>query len=106
MSRGFGNMMRQAQQMQKKMAQVQDELNGKVVEGEAGQGKVRASVTCGYEVKAVSIAKELIDPEDIETLEDLVALAVNDAMKKAKEVKEEELSQVTGGLAGKIPGLF
>ena len=104
--KGFGNLMRQAQQMQKKMGAVQEELNERNVEGESGQGKVKVTVSCGYEMKGISIDKELIDPEDSETLEDLIIVATNDAFKKAKEVKEEEMTRVTGGLAGKLPGIF
>ncbi|VAX16643.1 Nucleoid-associated protein YaaK [hydrothermal vent metagenome] len=106
MAKGFGNMMRQAQQMQKKMAQISDELKNITAQGEAGQGQVKAEVTCDYAVKSVTIAKELADPDDTETLEDLIVLAVNDAMEKARVIKEEEMGKVTGGLSGQIPGLF
>lgn len=106
MSKGFGNLMRQAQQMQKRMAAIQDELKAKTVEGEAGQGKARAVVTGGYELKSVSIDKEIIDPEDPGMVEDLIVIAVNDAMAKARALKEEEMKKVTGGLPMNIPGLF
>ncbi len=106
MAKGFGNMMRQAQLMQKKMAEIHDELKQKTVEGESGQGQVKAVVTCGFEVKSINIADELVDPEDKETLEDLIVLAVNSAFEKARKIKEEEMGKVTGGMAGKIPGLF
>lgn len=106
MAKGFGNIMRQAQQMQKKMAELAEELKERTAEGAAGQGQVKASVTCEFKIKSVTIAKELADPDDTETLEDLVVLAVNDALEKAKRIKEEEMGKVTGGLAGQIPGLF
>jgi len=106
MSKGFGNLMRQAQQMQKKMGELQGQLDGRTVEGEAGQGQVKATVTCGYELKSIHVALELVDPGDKETMQDLIVLAVNDAMGKARKVKEEEMEKITGGLAGKIPGLF
>lgn len=106
MAKGFGNIMRQAQQMQKKMAQISEELKNMTALGEAGQGQVKVEVSCDYTVKSVKIAKELADPEDTETLEDLIVLAVNDAMDKARVIKEEEMGKVTGGLSGQIPGLF
>jgi len=99
-------MMRQAQQMQKKLAQVQEELKDKTVVGEAGQGKVKAVVTLGYRLSSISIEKELLDPNDPETLQDLITLAVNDGMEKAKKLREEEMGKVTSGMAGMIPGLI
>jgi len=104
--KGFGNMMRQAQQMQKKLAQAQEELKDKTAEGEAGQGKVKVVVTLGYKVKSVTMDKALLDPEDPETLQDLITLAVNDGLEKARKAREEELGSITGGLAGMIPGLM
>jgi len=103
MSKGFGNLMRQAQAMQKKMAVVQEEMENVVVEGEAGQGKVTAQVSCGMNIKAIKVAPELIDPDDPEMLEDMLAVAVNDALQKAREHREKEMSKVTGGMA---PGIF
>lgn len=104
--KGFGNMMRQAQQMQKKLAEAQEELKDKTVDGEAGQGKVKAVVSMGYQLKSVEIDKELIDPEDPDTLQDLITLAVNDGLEKAKKSREEELGKISGGLAEMIPGLI
>jgi hypothetical protein len=106
MSKGFGNLMRQVQQMQKKMGQVQDELNGKNVEGDAGQGKVKAVVTGGLVLKSVSISKEAVDMEDMGMLEDLVTVAVNDAIAKAKKMKEEEMGKLTAGLPVNLPGML
>lgn len=106
MAKGFGNIMRQAQQMQKQMAQISDELKNMTAQGESGQGQVKVEVACDYTVKSVTIAKQLADPDDTETLEDLIVLAVNDAMEKARVIKEEEMGKVTGGLSGQIPGLF
>ncbi len=106
MAKGFGNLMRQAQQMQKRMAELQEELDKREVEGEAGQGQVKAIVTCGYKVTGVTIDKELADPEDTETLEDLIVVAVNNAMDQARKIKEEEMGKATGGMADKVPGLF
>ncbi len=106
MSKGFGNLMRQAQQMQKKMASLQEDLENQVVEGESGQGQVKVEVTCGLKLKSVKVDPELVDPEDVETMEDLITLAVNDALEKANKIKEDEMAKITGGLAGKMPGLI
>ena len=104
MSKGFGNLMRQAQQMQKKMAVAQGEVEEMTATGEAGQGKVTAEVTGGFSLKNLTIAPDMIDPADPETLQDLIVLAVNDGMAKAKAMKEEAMKKVTGGM--NIPGLF
>jgi len=104
--KGFGNMMRQAQQMQKKLAELQEELKNITVDGEAGQGKVKAVVTLGYKVSSISFDKELIDPNDPDTLADLITLAVNDGLEKARKKREEEMGKVTSGMAGMIPGLI
>lgn len=106
MSGGFGNLMRQVQQMQKKMGQIQDELNDKIVEGEAGQGKVKATVTGGLSVKSISISKDAIDPDDTGLLEDLVMVAVNDAIAKAKKMKEDEMGKLTAGLPVNMRGML
>jgi hypothetical protein len=104
--KGFGNMMRQAQQMQKRMADLQEDMKNVTVDGEAGQGKIKAVVTLGYRVNSVAIAKELIDPNDPDTLADLITLAVNDGLEKARKKREEEMAKVTSGMAGMIPGLI
>lgn len=106
MSGGFGNMMRQVQQMQKKMGQVQDELEGRTVEGESGQGKVKVTLTGGLSVKSVSISKEIVDPEDTGMLEDLVTVAVNDAISKAKKMKDDEMGKLTAGLPVNLRGMM
>ena len=106
MAKGFGNLMRQAQQMQKRMAELQEELDNREVEGEAGQGQVKAVVTCGYKVTSITIDKQIADPDDTETLEDLVVVAINSALDQARKIKEEEMGKATGGMAGKVPGLF
>ncbi len=104
MSKGFGNMMRQAQQMQKKMAVAQGEVEKLSATGEAGQGKVTAEVSGGFNLLSITIAPDMIDPADPETLQDLIVLAVNDGMEKARALKEEAMKKVTGGM--NIPGLF
>ncbi len=104
--KGFGNLLRQAQQMQKKVETLQEELGGRTVEGEAGQGKVKVTVTGGFSVKSISISKDAVDAEDTGLLEDLVTVAMNDALNKAKKMKEDEMGKLTAGLPVNLPGLI
>lgn len=106
MSKGFGNMMRQAQVMQKQMEKTSEALKTVTTDGESGQGKIKVVVTCGYEVKSISIDKDIVDPADLGMLEDLIVVAVNDAMVKAKQIRDVELGKLTGGLPVKIPGFM
>jgi hypothetical protein len=106
MSGGFGNLMRQVQQMQKRIGEVQEELNDKTVEGEAGQGKVKVTLTAGFSVKSVSISKDIVDPEDTGMLEDLVTVAMNDAIGKAKKMKDDEMGKLTAGLPANLRGMM
>ena len=95
--------MAQMRKMQQEMTKAQEELANTVVTGTAAGESVKVDMTCDHRVKAVKIAPEAIDPSDAETLEDLVVVAVNDALKKADETAQERMGQVTGGLH--IPGL-
>ena len=97
------NMMRQMQQLQSKLEKAQNELGDMTVEGSAGGGAVTLVMDGHQNVRSVSIAPEAIDPEDIETLEDLVLGAVNDANNKAKDLASSHLGSITGGLG--LPGL-
>ena len=97
-------MMRQAQQMQAKLAKAQEELGKATVEASSGGGVVTVVVNGHQEVQSVTISPEAVDPEDVGMLEDLVLAAVNEAMEKAKELAAKQLQSLTGGL--KIPGLF
>ena len=97
-------MMQQMQQMQKRMASMQEELGNETVQGTAGGGAVTCEVTGHQELRAVSISKDAVDPEDVETLEDLVLTAINDGLKKSQELAQQKMSALTGGL--KIPGLM
>ena len=97
------NMMRQMQQLQSKLEKAQNELGDMVVEGSAGGGAVTLVMDGHQNVRSVSIAPEAIDPGDIETLEDLVLGAVNDANNKAKDLATSHLGAITGGLG--LPGL-
>jgi nucleoid-associated protein EbfC len=102
--KGMNELVRQAQIMQKKMAKLQEELEVKTVEGSAGGGMVTAVISGANELKSIRIDKAAVDPADVEMLQDLILAAVNDGVKKAKSMMEEEMGQVTGGL--KIPGMF
>jgi len=97
------NIMAQMRKMQQEMTKAQDELATTVVSGSAGGEMVKVDVTCDHRVKSVTIAREAIDPEDTETLEDLIVVACNDALKKADETAQSRIGAVTGGL--RIPGL-
>jgi DNA-binding YbaB/EbfC family protein len=96
-------MLRQAQQMQAKLAKAQEELENATVEASSGGGAVTVVVNGHQNIQSIKIASEVVDPDDVEMLEDLVMAAMNEAMDKAKELAASQLQAVTGGL--KIPGL-
>lgn len=100
---GMGNLLKQAQEMQSRMAKIQEELAQKTVEGSAGGGMVRATVNGQLALMAISIDSTVINPEEKEMLEDLIMAAVNDGTRKARELASTEMSKITGGM--KIPGL-
>ncbi len=100
---GFGNLAKMAQQMQAGMARVDAELQGLRVEGSAGGGAVKAVATGKQELESITIDPGVVDPDDVEMLQDLVLAAVRDALDQAKAVAEQKVGQVTGGL--RIPGL-
>ena len=104
MAKGLGNIMKQAQQMQAKIARVQQELENKEVEATAGGGMVTARANGKQQLLDLKIEKDVVDPEDIEMLQDLVLAAVNEAIKKSQEMIQEEMSKVTGGM--NLPGMF
>ena len=104
MAKGLGNIMKQAQQMQAKIARVQQELEDKEVEATAGGGMVTARANGKQQILDLIIEKDVVDPEDIEMLQDLVLAAVNEAIKKSQEMIQGEMSKVTGGM--NIPGMF
>ncbi len=104
MSKGLGNIMKQAQQMQAKMARMQEELAIREVEASAGGGMVTARVNGKQQLLELKIEKAVVDPEDVEMLEDLVLAAVNEGMKKSQEMVQEAMSKITGGM--NIPGMF
>jgi DNA-binding YbaB/EbfC family protein len=104
--KGIGEFVRQAQKLQAQMAKVQEEMAAKTVEGSAGGGMVTAIANGKQEVMSIKIDPEVVDPNDIEMLQDLVVAAANDALKKAQEMVTSEMSKLTGGLNLNLPGLF
>ncbi|QJT10524.1 YbaB/EbfC family nucleoid-associated protein [Oceanidesulfovibrio marinus] len=102
--RGMNDLVRQAQVMQKKIQKAQEELAEKEVEASVGGGMVTVVATGSQEIKSVKIDPQAVDPEDVPMLEDLVLAAVNEALKKSKDMAEEEMGALTGGM--KIPGMF
>ena len=94
----FGNMMKQAQQLQKKMAEAQDKLNDMEVEGTSGGGLVKITATAKGSFKRISIDDSLLKKDEKEILEDLIIAAINDAKQKGEAVAQEEMKSLTGGL--------
>jgi DNA-binding YbaB/EbfC family protein len=101
---GMGNLMKQAQEMQERIAKIQEELAQKTVEGSAGGGMVQVTVNGQFNLLTVKIEPDMIKAEEKEMLQDLILAAVNDGMRKARELVSAEMSKVTGGF--KIPGLM
>jgi len=104
MAKGFGNLMKQAQKMQQQMVKMQEELAGKTVEASAGGGMVRVTANGKQEIVSILIEREVVDPEDVDMLQDLIAAAVNEALKRSQEMVSSEMSKITGGMS--IPGLM
>jgi hypothetical protein len=95
--------MKQAKKMQEQMGKLQQELEMKTVEAQAGGGMVRVVVNGKFEVVSLKIEKEVVNPEDIEMLQDLIAAAINEGIRKAQEMAAQEMAKITGGL--NIPGM-
>ena len=100
---GMADLQRMAQQMQQQMARVQSELESATIDGSAGGGVVNATVTGKGELVSVTIDPSAVDPADVEMLQDLVVAAVNDALRASRELADQKMAAVTGGL--KIPGM-
>ena len=100
----FGNMMKQAQKMQTKMAEMQEQLKTETLEASAGGGMVRVVITGEMVIKELHIDPAAIDPDDVEMLQDMVAAAVNEAIRSMQELASRRMSEVTGGM--NIPGLM
>jgi len=97
-------MMKQAQQMQAKMAEIQEQLKGETVEASAGGGTVTVVMTGDLRLESLSIDPAAVDPDDVEILQDMIAAAVNEAMRAAQELAAQRMASVTGGM--NIPGLM
>jgi len=98
------SMLAQAQKMQQEMERIKGDVQKKVVTADSGGGMVTVTMTCSNEIQKINIAKELIDPEEIEMLEDLIVAAINKATKKAADTVNEEMKSI-GGMMPNIPGL-
>lgn len=96
---------KQAQRMQAQMALAQEELQNAVLEGAAGGGAVKATVNGHGDILSITIDKEVVNPDDVEMLEDLVLGAVKEAISKSKELSNDKMNSVTGGMGG-LPGLM
>jgi DNA-binding YbaB/EbfC family protein len=101
--KNMGDLQKMAREMQANMAKAQEELAAATVEGTAGGGAVVVVLTGTQDVKSVKIQKDAVDPDDVETLQDLVLAAFTDALKKSRELAAQRLGSVTGGL--KLPGM-
>ena len=97
---GMGDLLKQAQEMQGRIAKIQDELGQKTVEGSAGGGMVQVTINGQFNLTAVKVEPSVINPTEKEMLEDLIAAAVNDGMRKARDMVSTEMSKITGGLSG------
>jgi DNA-binding YbaB/EbfC family protein len=98
----MNNLMKQAQKMQKQMEKMQEDLDAKSIETTAGGGAIKIVITGKKEIKEIKIKPEVVDPDDVEMLEDLVLSAVNEAIRQAEEMSSSEMNKITGGL--NIPG--
>jgi nucleoid-associated protein EbfC len=100
---GMANLQRMAQQMQQEMLRVQTELEATIVDGSAGGGVVTAQATGKQELVSITIDPSAVDPSDVEMLQDLVLAAANDALRASRELAEQKMAAVTGGL--RLPGM-
>ena len=106
MTGNMANLMKQAQRMHRQMEEQQKEMESKEFTATAGGGAVEVTVSGKCEVLGVKLAEEVVDPDDIEMLQDLIVAAVNEAMRKVDEETGAAMSKLTGGLGGGIPGMF
>lgn len=104
MAKGMGNMMKQAQQMQRRMEEMQKELETREVEASAGGGMVTVRVNGKQQVLGITIEPDAVDPQDVSMLQDLIMVAVNEGVRKSQEMVQTEMGKLTGGF--NIPGLF
>jgi len=101
---GFGNLMKMAKQAQQQIMKIQEEMADREVEATSGGGMVKAVVNGKQELVSITMEREVVDPEDVEMLQDLIVAAVNEALRKAQEMVQAEMAKVTGGMS--LPGMF
>ena len=101
----MNSLMRQAQKMQEDMAEKQAELEEREYDISAGGGVVNVKINGKKEILSISLAQEIVDPDDVETLEDILVAAINEAIKRVEDTNTEEMSKITGSIPG-MPGLF
>ncbi|MCK5504184.1 MAG: YbaB/EbfC family nucleoid-associated protein [Thermodesulfovibrionia bacterium] len=99
----LGDLMKQAQKMQQEMGKIQEESKKKTVEASAGGGMVVATANGAMEIVSIKIEKDVVNPEDIEMLQDLILAAVNEALRRAQQMVSEDMGKITGGM--NVPGL-
>ena len=102
--KGMGNMMKQAQKLQANMLKLQEELADRTVETTSGGGMVKVVANGKQQIVSIEMEKEVVDPEDVEMLQDLILAAVNEALTQSQKMVSEEMSKLTGGM--NIPGLM
>lgn len=102
--KGMGKMMKQAQKLQSQMLKLQEEMAEKTIETTSGGGMVKVVANGRQQVVSIQIEKEVVDPDDVDMLQDLILAAVNDALLKSQEMVSQEMSKLTGGL--NIPGIM
>ena len=102
--KGMGQMVKQAQKLQAKMLKMQEELAERTIETSSGGGMIRVVANGKQQVVSIQIEKEVVDPDDIDMLQDLIMAAVNDALAKSQEMVSKEMGRLTGGM--NIPGLM
>ena len=101
--KNMGNLMKQAQKLQSKMLKLQEELAERTVETTSGGGMIKVAANGRQQILSIAIEKEVVDPEDVEMLQDLILAAVNDALMKSQEMVSTEMNKLTGGM--NIPGM-
>ena len=106
MGMNMKNMMKQVQQMQVKMAKLQEELAERTMDATAGGGVVKVTANGKQEIVDIKIDPSAVDPDDVEMLQDLILAATNEALRKVQEMNNNEMSKITGGLGINLPGMF
>ncbi|MBI5038811.1 MAG: YbaB/EbfC family nucleoid-associated protein [Nitrospirae bacterium] len=102
----FGDILKQAQKMQEQMARIQEEAANKTAEASSGGGMVTVVANGHQEIVSIRIERDVVNPDDIEMLQDLVVAAANEALRKAKDMVAEEMKGLTSGMGLNIPGLM